>query len=590
MKKYFEKGLYISIFVAILAVGIFLRGYNFSDWLHFEIDQARDARIISQAVDEGLGNLPLLGPRAAGTFLRLGPMFYYMEYTSAKIFGGTPPAMAYSILFFSVLTLPLFYFFSRRYFSRNLSLGLMLLLAVSLFMIMYSRFGWNPNTIPFFALLAFYSLLRVVDREENNRKLWVYIFALAIAIVTQLHFLAFIAIPAISVVFLLIKRPNIKFKTWGIALLIIIAFYIPPIINDIKTGGDNMSEFIEAITGKPSDEDHTLAEKGIRNLTNHANNYFIILTGNEKTELPKVSQIGSLKFDIKCDQDCRNNLILGAIAIIVFISGFFLLIRNLIKEKNVLRKDFLVLTFLWIIIPLGLYTPIAFDLSPRFYLVTAPIAFIFLGFIIRFMTGKIYSKKGKLTLLVGMIAIFAASNLYFAKNRFDELEKAPTENVKISTDRILKERGRVTLEQQLMIVDYIKKFYKKNKYPIYHHSDAQYRRSFVYHLEQLGIDNDGLKTGTIYKSGNHFLILRASSDQEDRTRKFKEKYDILEIKKFGTMVVYHFGPKPEFVTHIEQDFSAEERASSTAPRRYKWNEIFEKGKTASNEDEKDNDE
>ena len=38
-KKYFW-----SIFFLILAVGLFVRTYHFGPWLHFELDQARDAR------------------------------------------------------------------------------------------------------------------------------------------------------------------------------------------------------------------------------------------------------------------------------------------------------------------------------------------------------------------------------------------------------------------------------------------------------------------------------------------------------------------------------------------------------------------
>ena len=85
MKLNFIKNKYFWIFLAIFALGIFLRAYNFAPWLHFELDQARDAILVGEAVEDGAGELPLLGPRAAGSFLRLGPAFYYIEYISAKI-------------------------------------------------------------------------------------------------------------------------------------------------------------------------------------------------------------------------------------------------------------------------------------------------------------------------------------------------------------------------------------------------------------------------------------------------------------------------------------------------------------------------
>lgn len=560
-----------------------MRVYNFSDWLHFELDQARDARIISGAVNDGIGNLPLLGPRAAGTFLRLGPTFYYLEYASAKIFGGTPPAIAYSILFFSILTLPLFYFFCRRYFSKNISMGLLFLFSVSLFMIIYSRFAWNPNMIPFFSLLTFYSLLRVVDRKEKRKNVWMFIFAITLSIVTQLHFLALVSITAISFIFLVVKRPKLKLKTWLISLLIVLIFYSPVIINDIKTRGDNVKEFIEAVTGKSNDEKHTLIEKIVRNWTNHSVGYFLVLSGNEKAELFKLRQLKPLGFDIQCDQDCRDNLLFGFIALVIYTLGAILLIRNLIKEKDVSKKDFLLLNTIWFFASLVFFIPLAFKTSPRFYLITAPLAFIFLGFIIRFFSNKIENKNKKLGLLLIIILFFVVSNLFFINERFNQLRRAVSEDVKINPDKILKERARITLEQQYKIVDYMESIYKKNKYPIFHHSDAQYRRAFVYHLDRLRIFNDGLKVTSIYQNGNHFLILRTSSDLKERTAKYLEKYDTIEKKQFGTMTVFHFKPKPEAVTDIEQKFGEPDKfflriTDSKAPKRYKWNEIFIKNK------------
>ncbi len=70
----------IFLLAAIILVGVFLRAYNFSDWLHFELDQARDARVIDEGLKGSFLDLPLLGPKAAGTALRLPPGFYYLEY------------------------------------------------------------------------------------------------------------------------------------------------------------------------------------------------------------------------------------------------------------------------------------------------------------------------------------------------------------------------------------------------------------------------------------------------------------------------------------------------------------------------------
>ena len=139
----------------IISAGIFFRTYNFSNWLHFEVDQVYDIDSIAAAVDNGIGNLPLLGTNAGGGALRLGPAFYYLEYLSAKIFGHTPPGYAAFVVVLAILSLTLFYLFSRRYFSARISLALLAVFSFSVYFIQYSRFAWSPNVLPFFIHILF---------------------------------------------------------------------------------------------------------------------------------------------------------------------------------------------------------------------------------------------------------------------------------------------------------------------------------------------------------------------------------------------------------------------------------------------------
>lgn len=582
-----NKIVFLAIFAVILAGGVFLRSYNFSPWLHFELDQSRDAKIISSAVEEGIGELPLLGPRAAGTFLRLGPMFYYLEYLSAKISGNTPPGMAMAVLVFSVLAIPLFYFFCRRYFDKKISLGLLLLFSVSLYLIMYSRFAWNPNPIPFFVLAICYSLLRVTDSEEKRKNIWLYVFAAALAVGTQLHFLAFIIFPAISVIFLLIKRPRIKAKVWLSAFLIVVFFYLPVIINDCHTGGASVKEFIKAFSKKSVEESHNLPEKVIRDWTENSLGNFLILTGNERAELFQTRKIDSLKFDIKCDKSCRQNLWLGTLALLLFTAGFLLLLKQNLKERESRKKNFLQLVLIWFAVSFVLFIPISFNISPRFFLITAPLPFIFLGFILEFLNKKTSRARSWAVALI--ILFLAVSNLFFAKNRFEELRKAPYEAIEIKPDKILKERTRVTLEQEEMIIDYLEKFYRENQYPVYIHSDSQYERAFKYLLEKRDILYDDLAMEKIYRQGNYFLIFRAPSDSDEKIKKYEEKYVFSEKKQFGTLAVFRLAPKKEAITDVAQKIKKEKKkepSNSKVPKRYTWKEIFS-GDSGNSEDLED---
>ncbi len=138
----------------VLIAGIFLRTWHHHDWLRFNADQGRDAQIVSSVID-GSAPLPLLGPKAGGTQFRLGPAFYYFEIAAAKIFGNIPDKMAYPDLFTGILCIPLFFFFLRKYFEKYTALSLTAIFAVSAYAIRYSRFGWNPNSAPFWTILFF---------------------------------------------------------------------------------------------------------------------------------------------------------------------------------------------------------------------------------------------------------------------------------------------------------------------------------------------------------------------------------------------------------------------------------------------------
>jgi len=71
----------VLLFCGIFLVGIFLRTYHFRQWLYFYPDQARDL-MLTQDVLAGKAAWPLLGPIAASTPFKLGPIYYYFQIIS----------------------------------------------------------------------------------------------------------------------------------------------------------------------------------------------------------------------------------------------------------------------------------------------------------------------------------------------------------------------------------------------------------------------------------------------------------------------------------------------------------------------------
>jgi len=571
-----RKGI-LTALALIVVLGAFLRLYHLSDWLHFELDQARDAKVITSAIEGGIGNLPLLGPRAGGTFLRLGPGFYYVEYIGALIFGNTPGGLTVPIALLSIASIAVLYVLMRRYFETKLSLALALLFSVSVFFVLYGRFAWNPNPLPFFLLCGFYALLKAVDTDEPYRERWFVASALLLSFATQLHFLAFVALPFIVVVFLSIKRVRFSWRAWVMAMCTVLLLYVPMILNEVITGGANSQEFLAAVQGKSNKSQHTIAEQFIRNTTNQAEGYWVILSGYEDSSMGQFVSTGLIDFELTCNDNCHKHLIASLTALMIFIGGTILLIWNTWKETDVRKKDFLILAIAWFGSCFVLFTPLSYDFSPRFFLLTAPFPFLFIGLIVDFLKKHCTQHAWISSVLWVLLSTLVFSNLFYVSHRFDALRRASSEYFEIAPDRILKEKTRVTLEQQERVLDYMQSFQKENGYPIYMFSEPEHRRALKYLMERRGMQNDVVGfSGGVYSQGNHFLVFRTGSNHtKTLNKKYTDVYTVIEKVEFGTLTIIRLQPKTEMITGERQIF--EEKAQSTAsapgvPERYTWSE------------------
>lgn len=573
--------------MVIIGLGFFLRTYHFSDWLHFELDQARDVRVVDTALDGSAADLPLLGPKAAGTFLRLAPGYYHLEYLSAIIFGRSPAGMAGFVAVFSILSIPLFFLLLRRYFSEKLSLGLTLVFAVSEYFVMYGRFAWNPNLLPFFILLGLYALLRAVDHNEMRKGPWFLLSVFALIFATHFHFLAFLALPVVLATFLIVRRPRFSWKVWLGAIAIVLVLYLPMALNEKEANFANTHEFFKAITKKSDQNDHSFVEKAIRDVSEHALHGMIITTGFERGAFPVIVIGGEQEWiGWACDSRCDTGKWYGVAALLVFGSGLLSLVWFWWKATERRHKDFLWLSGIWFAVTFGLFLPLSYDIAPRFFLLSGPLFFIMIGLLLQAVRKCFGGRKIGGQIVFGVILLFAASDLYFLNQRFDELSRAGTAAVDSPPDRILKERIRVTLQQQNAIIDFLEQRYEETgHFVVYMFSEPQHRRALKYLLEKRGIENAVLGFDGIYRQGVYYLILRAQSDLEDALKKYRVNYAVGDMTSFGTLVAIELLPKPDAIIGERQDFSKPGGSDSSAPPRYTWREFFERNATASKEEE-----
>ncbi len=547
MKNYLKNNKLLAVsFLVLMVAAVFARTYNHHDWLYFKMDQARDANMVGNAVKNGPGELPLLGPRAGATdvsagFLRLGPAFYYFQYTAGKIFNSVQPdVFAYPDLFFSILTIPLLYLFSRLYFSKTHSLCVAAMYALSFIVIQYSRFAWNPNSLLFFTLLAFYGLLKFL-RTENFRKKIIFaaIAAIGIGIGSQLHFLGLFCLPAITFLVLVTHfEPWKKLRRksapddpdWNLSayslkknlayavsfLAVFLLIYSPVIISDVVRKGENVKNFLEATGTKPNDKD--LSVKWERSLDKQTK-YYCLVAFSEcykgKTE---------------------DNANFGFLIRALFVFGLGLAVRNMIVRKDKVSGDFLRLLLFWFGTFFVLAIPLYSSLRPRFFIPVFPIPFIFLGLIFVFAEEKL-KKRGKyLALIITIIVIGLNTRGTVAWFREQSLSQAQSPD--IDRTLILKNQDGVTLAQLEKAVDYIYQsngagtelnYYVKQE----HFSPIKYL---------LSLKNDSALVASRvekenYASDPYFAIIPSEKDAGYIAEEFGS-VDILDSYQAGQIAVY----------------------------------------------------
>ncbi|MDP1883965.1 MAG: phospholipid carrier-dependent glycosyltransferase [Candidatus Moranbacteria bacterium] len=532
-----------AIALAIIIIGaVFLRTYEFNDWLYFKMDQSRDALLISNAVENGPGYLPLLGARAGAVelekgFLRLGPIFYYFQYAAGVLFHSTEPYVyAYPDLLFSILAIPLLYLFARLYFSEKNSLLIAAMYAFSFIIIQYSRFAWNPNSLQFFLLLSFYGLLKFLGETHSGRKKWwLAVWAAGITVGSQLHFFGFFSLLGISGLliithFQLWKKANIlyffqknvlkKIAVYtGILAMVFAIFYAPVIISDVRKGGENTKNFFEALTAKPVKK--PLVDKIGKSAKENLKYYCLITTSqcyssNSKNDLPAVMATG-----------------------LVLLSGLVLAVRGLLRKgRSVAQRDFLALLIIWVGVFTILTIPVSFQLRPRFFIVVFAIPFVFLGLMFEYLEEKL-SRKQALVASILLATGIIGWNSQGTYAWFQEQAASQKGDLAVKRTLILKAKDGVTLGQLKGVTDWMYARHKAGM-TLYYYVKPEHVRPIEFLLWQKHDKGLIFKTLSLNEDANaqFFAVVPAENGLEPAYKKYGKNISIIAQKQFGQLAVY----------------------------------------------------
>lgn len=530
--------------LVILFGAVFVRTYSLDEWLYFKMDQARDALLLTNILENGPGSLPLLGPRVGAVelqhgFLRLGPIYYYFQYLAGVLFHSSEPSVfAYPDVFFSIAAIPLLYIFARLYFEKRHALMVTALYAFSFLIIQYSRFAWNPNSLQFFILLSFYGLLRFLnDERAAAKKWWIVLWALGSAIGSQLHFFGFFSLLGISGLLILFHFKIWKQSSWreflrkerlrqfaifsAIVVGVFAVFYTPVILSDSLRGGENTRNFFEALGSKA--EKKPLVDKLQKTVTENLKYSCLLLTS-------------------ECyagDATSKENLLFVAIAAFVLLTGGAIAFRRARNERNAMRRDVLVLTLLWLGVFIILTEPVSFQLRPRFYIVIFAVPFLFLGFLYEFLEER-FGKRARwasLAITIGILAI----NMHGTWLWFGEQAKAQTKAVPAKRTLILKTKDGVTLGQLRGAADWMYARIKPGN-TLYYYVKPEHQRPIQFLLRSH--KDESLRLELLKMNGDphaqFFAITPAKNGKKDIAKKLKyseAEFIILDSKQFGELLV-----------------------------------------------------
>jgi len=409
IKKYFSslKGYikkhpieFILLFL-LLVIASFLRFYKISQYMTFLGDEGRDAIIVRRFLVDF--DLMLIGPGTSVGNMYLGPLYYYMMAPALLLFNFSPVGPAAQIAALGVITVLIVWLITKEWFGKKGAFVAALLYAISPTVIVYSRSSWNPNIMPFFSILAIYSIWKVWKKGEYKWILWLGIF---LAFALQSHYLALLLFPTIGLFYLLTlinlwfrKKFNktkedllnlksqrklfIKFSIFGI--LIFLFLMSPLVIFDARHGWKNTMSMEKFFTERQT-----------------------TVSAKPWTAIPKIPEITQ---EISSRLIGGHNIPVGAwILVVVFAFSFiFLIFKKKFKENEVSGYMILLVWILFAIIGFGIYKQHVYDHYYGFFF-TAP--FILIGGLVE----NILDRSNKLIKIIVWLAITVLVYLNILEN------------------------------------------------------------------------------------------------------------------------------------------------------------------------------
>ncbi len=346
------------VLLIILAVSAFLRLYKIDQYMTFLGDEGRDVIIVRRFLTEL--HPPLIGPGTSIGNMYLGPLYYYMMAPALLIANFSPVGPAVQIALLGVVTVFFVWLAGREWFGKTAGLISAGLYAISPTVINFSRSSWNPNIMPFFALLCIYSIWKVWKENKFN---WLIVLGISFAFVLQSHYLGLLLSPTLFIFWILsfinVRKTDpgslfVKKSIIGASLFLVLMS--PLLIFDIRHGGTNL--------------------KAIETLVTSGKDVGFLLG-------PAFSRVGSAAFMVASNLISSKNLCLSVITLALFL---FIFIWAFINKKI---KSSLGLVLLWLALGLAGFSVYKNPVFDHYLGFLFPAPFLIIGAI----AGNIWKSK-----------------------------------------------------------------------------------------------------------------------------------------------------------------------------------------------------
>ena len=237
-----QKKIEIFLLAAVIVVAVFLRFWQIRNYVVFLGDEGRDMIVMREMIREKRPTF--LGPTASVGGFYLGPIYYWMAAPFLLLWRFDPVGPAYFVAAIGVATVILLYKFIRDvgFWPAILASSLY---ATAPLILRYSRSSWNPNPLPFFALLLIYFLYLGIKKQKFIHFL---LAGAAFGVCIQLHYLATILLAIAAPVVIV----NTNFRKWPLFFILassgFLITFAPFLLFEIKNGFPNFQTIAEFVT------------------------------------------------------------------------------------------------------------------------------------------------------------------------------------------------------------------------------------------------------------------------------------------------------------------------------------------------------